>query len=785
MRIRMNVRLKTRLQLLATLLLLLASHGYAQETLVDRYCISCHNQEDWAGSLTLDNLDPTQAAHDAEVWEKVLRKLQAGMMPPVGEPRPAPQEVAGFVDTLVAELDSSAAIQVATPALHRLNRTEYRNAIRDLLALDIDATTLLPLDNASEGFDNVASGLGFSPALIQGYTAAAQKIARQALGDPTTGESAAAIKAPPQWRQDQHLDGLPLGTRGGLRVEHYFPLDAEYEFNVQGGPGFGRVQSVSIVLTLDGAPLAPENPRQFRLPLTAGTHVLTVSLLDNTRPAGVNDIYSVYNQPGSINGLEIKGPYGATGSGTPPSRQKVFSCYPANNDEESACARRILGELATQAFRAPVAADELEAVMHFYARGQEEGGFEAGIQQGLSRILVDPRFLFRFEEEPVDLAPGTPYAISDLELASRLSFFLWSSIPDATLLELAAANSLHEPAVLQVQVERMLADPRASALVENFGGQWLRLRELSTLTPETPAFNDNLRAAFIAETRLLLGSVIAEDQPLRTLLDADYTYLNERLAKHYGIEGVYGDYFRRVQLAADSTRRGLLGHASLLTVTSTASRTSPVIRGSWILENLLHAPVPAPPPGVETNLDGDGTAVLTTSVRERLEQHRKDPSCHSCHSVIDPVGFALENFDMIGAWRERDGESAVDASGTLADGTPVTGPADLRAALLRNEGLFVSTFTEKLLTYALGRKLEYYDMPQVRAILRAAAPQDHRVHALVTALVQSPLFLQRTSAAATEDQVAAAASSSAETVTVPAANIQLANEVAASGSVAP
>lgn len=716
------------------------------ETLVGDYCVGCHNQEDWAGSLTLDDLDPAHPQGEAEVWEKVLRKLQAGMMPPAGEPRPSAQEVDSFVSTLVTRLDAGQTVHVATPALHRLNRNEYRNAIRDLLALDVDVTALLPLDNASEGFDNVASGLGFSPALVQGYASAAQKLARQALGDPTTGEEAIAFKAPPQWQQDTYLEGMPLGTRGGMRIEHTFPLDAEYEISIQGGPGFGRVQTASIAITLDGAPLQPDNTRKFRLPVSAGPHVLTVSLLDNQRPTGVNDIYGVYRPPGNIAGVEIRGPLAATGLGDTPSRQLVFSCYPASNDEEQACATQVLGALATRAFRAPVSAGQLESVMQFYARGYQEGGFEAGIQQGLARILIDPRFLFRFEEEPAGIAAGEVYAISDLELASRLSFFLWSSIPDATLLELAAAGTLHEPAVLQAQVQRMLADPRAEALVENFGGQWLRLRELSSLTPETPAFNDNLRAAFIHETRLLLGSVISEDLPLRTLLDADFTFLNERLARHYGIEGVYGDHFRRVALSADSQRRGLLGHASLLTVTSTASRTSPVIRGAWILENLLHAPVPAPPPGVETNLDGDGSAVLTSSVRERLEQHRQDPSCHSCHSVIDPVGFALENFDMIGAWRERDGDSLVDASGTLVDGTPVASPADLRAALLQKEELFVSTFTEKLLTYALGRKLEYYDMPQVRAILRDAEAQDYRFSALARAVVQSPLFLQRTAA---------------------------------------
>jgi hypothetical protein len=737
-------------------LLPLAVTAQPGATLVEDYCIACHNQEDWAGSLTLDDLDPQQPHADAAVWEKVLRKLQAGMMPPAGEPRPAPQEVDGFVSALVSRLDAQTAPQVATPALHRLNRNEYRNAIRDLLALDIDISTLLPLDNASEGFDNVASGLGFSPALVQGYASAAQKIARLAVGDADAGEVAVAIKTPPRWEQDQYIEGMPLGTRGGLRVEHNFPLDAEYEFTVQGGPGFGRIQAVDIVLGFDGAPLEPDNPRRFRLPVSAGPHVLTLALRDNQRPNGVNDIYGVYQAPGSIAGLEIHGPYNVAGTGNPPSRQQIFSCYPANNDEAQACATQILGELATRAWRAPLQEQQLGSVMQFYARGFQEGGFETGIQQGLARILIDPRFLFRFEAEPEGLAAGETYAISGLELASRLSFFLWSSIPDSTLLELAANDSLQQPEVLQAQLQRMLADPRAAALVENFGGQWLRLRELATLTPETPAFNDNLRQAFIQETQLLLGTVISEDLPLRTLLDADFSFLNERLARHYGIDGVYGDHFRRVSLSADSPRRGLLGHASLLTVTSTASRTSPVIRGAWILENLLHAPVPAPPPGVETNLDGDGSVALTSSVRERLEQHRLDPSCHSCHSVIDPVGFALENFDMIGAWRERDGDSLVDPRGTLVDGTEVRGPADLRSALLQREELFVSTFTEKLLTYALGRKLEYYDMPQVRAILRSAAADDYRFSALARAVVQSPLFLQRSASGAAATPLAAA-----------------------------
>ena len=733
-----------------TFLLMLSGTALAQphakgidDSLIRSYCLDCHNQQDWAGGLALDILEPDEVVNDAETWEKVLRKLEAGMMPPAGEPRPAETELHNFVDALISNLDAQAPRGVAAPALHRLNRNEYRNAIRDLLGLELDTSALLPLDNATDGFDNVASGLGFSPALVQGYTMAAQKIARLALGDMSASEESVSYKTPPLWRQDAHIEGLPLGTRGGLRVEHHFPLDAEYQFSVQGGAGFGRLGSVQVILTLDGELLKLDNTRNFRLPLSAGPHQITVSLLDERRAAGVNDIYSAYNVSGAISGLEIKGPFNAVGSATLPSREQILTCYPANDDAAQSCARQVLGALAQRAFRAPVSEEELQPVMTFYARGHEEGGFEAGIQQGLARILTDPRFLFRFEEIPADAEPGHSWAISPLELASRLSFFLWSSIPDEALLAHAVDGSLLEPAVLESEVRRMLADSRATALVDNFSGQWLRLRELEALTPETPAFNDNLRAAFIEETRLLMGHVIAADRPVTELLSADYTFLNERLARHYDIKGIYGDYFRQVTLPDDSPRRGLLGHASLLTLTSTASRTSPVIRGSWILENLLHAPVPAPPPGVETNLDGDGTVALSSSVRARLEQHRETPSCHSCHNVIDPVGFALENFDLIGAWREMDGDSPVDASGTLVDGTPVNGPADLREALLDKKALFVSTFTEKLLVYALGRSLEYYDMPAVRAILRQSAAQDQRFSAIVLALVQSPLFLQR------------------------------------------
>lgn len=720
------------------------SQAQTGSALLDEYCLDCHNVNDWAGSLAMDTLDFNNPGKDAEHWELVVRKLRAGMMPPPGERRPAYDDALAFARTLEARLDATAGQNSEPPALHRLNRSEYSNAIRDLLALNTDVSMMLPVDNASEGFDNVASGLGSSPALIQGYVSAAQKIARLAVGDMSSTESVSSYNAPVDADQSRHVAGLPLGTRGGMVVRHYFPLDAEYRISVRGGAGYGRNQGVALDLTLDGQAVAVDNLRDFILSVPAGEHSLAVALVDHQRSAGVNDIYSSYSLPGNIGGIDITGPYNATSPGQTPARERIFTCRPSRDDEVMACARQILGNLASRAFREPVAETTLNPVMTFFSAGHQTGGFEFGIQQGLARILIDPRFLFRFEEEPAGLAAGTSYAIDDHELASRLSFFLWSSLPDQPLLTAAENGELKAGDKLRQEVRRLLDDERSSALVDNFAGQWLRLRELESLTPEHEDFNDNLRQAFITETRLLLASIIAEDRPVTDLLAANYTFLNERLAVHYGIDGIHGDYFRRVTLPEDSPRRGLLGQASLLTVTSTASRTSPVIRGSWILENLLHAPVPAPPPGVETNLDGDGDTVLTSSIRERLETHRENPACNACHSIIDPVGFALENFDMIGGWRTRDGDSPVDASGILADGTPVESPADLRQALMKRPELFVTTFTEKLLTYALGRSPEYYDMPQLRAIVRQAEAGDYRFTAIVDAIVTSPLFLQRT-----------------------------------------
>jgi hypothetical protein len=726
---------------------------------IERYCAKCHNTADWAGGLDLTALDPAHVGDDAESWEKVVHKLRAGMMPPPGKERPTRSEAEAMASILETRIDSEAGKSgVGEPApaavLHRLNRTEYANSVRDLLGLHTDVSGLLPPDDSSAGFDNVASGLGISPALIQGYTSAAMRLSRAAVGDITTPVTTMIYRTPERLVQDTHLEGLPLGSRGGLRVEHDFPLDAEYHFSVRGNFAVASSPDLVIDFAVDGRRVEIPNPRDFRLRVTAGRHVLTAAIFETRRSTGVNDIYSVYKSAAGIDRVEVAGPFNPTGTGDTESRRRIFICHPQDRPaapgpsraEERGCAEKILLEIASRAFRAPQRAEDLSDVLRFYERGQAEGGFEAGIEQALSRILIDPRFLFRFEAQPGNAAPGTPYAISDVELASRLSFFLWSSIPDSQLLDLAVKDELHQPDVLAAQVRRMLADRKAYALVEDFAGQWLHLRELERVTPEVDGFDENLRAAFLEETRSLVDWMRTRDRPVTELLSADYTFLNERLAKHYGISGVRGSYFRRVKLPADSHRRGLLGHGGILTITSTASRTSPVIRGSWILENLLSSPVPAPPPGVETNIDGDGTQVITTSVRQRLEAHRKNPQCASCHNVFDPVGFALENFNAIGAWRGRDGDSDIDASGILMDGTRVAGPESLNAALLSHSDLLVTNIIEKLMTYGLGRAVDYHDMPAVRSILRQAQLEDLRFSALVLGVVQSEPFRQRTAA---------------------------------------
>ena len=709
-------------------------------------CIGCHNQRLKSGGLALDALDVSKVGPAAETWEKVVKKIRTGMMPPSGSRRPERSALDRFAAELETRLDRAVdpSASLVTPALHRLNRTEYANAIRDLLAIDIDVNTLLPADGSSQGFDNLAEALAVSPSLIQGYVSAAMKISRLAVGDKTMAPSQTTFAPPAGLAQDRHIDGLPLGTRGGVVFHHTFPLDAEYEFAL-GGRGFGPV---GLDLTIDGAQIKVENPRGFRIKVAAGPHTLGLALVDRQRGAGVDEIYSdfrtnaTFNTPGGVPTLVVTGPFNATGAGDTPSRKAIFSCKPASAAEETACARTIVTTLARRAYRGPVSTAEVNTLLDFYREGRKTGDFDSGIQQALARILVAPRFVYRIEEEPATAASGQVYRISDVELASRLSFFLWSSIPDDELREVAMKGRLRDPQTLSQQVKRMLGDARADAIVENFAGQWLYLRELENVQTEAKSFDENLRRSFRRETEMIFNGIVREDRSLIDLLNADYTYVDERLARHYGIPNVKGSYFRRVPLAADSPRRGLLGQGSVLTVTSTATRTSPVSRGKWVLENLLGTPAPVPPPGVETNLGGEEGA-KTSSVRERLEAHRASPTCAGCHKIMDPMGFALENFDLVGGWREFDGPSRIDSKGQLADGTPVASPADLRDAVLSRSDAFMTVATEKLMTYALGRPVHDYDMPTVRAIVRRAAANNNRFSSLVMGIIESDSFQKR------------------------------------------
>jgi mono/diheme cytochrome c family protein len=735
-----------------------AQQGLGDGALLKQYCITCHNERAKQGQLVLEGRSLTDVGSHAEIWEKVVRKIRTGMMPPANMPRPDRAALDGFAAALEARLDRAAdpAAPLATPALRRMNRTEYANAIRDLLALEINVAPLLPADASTEGFDNVAEALSNSPALIQGYVSAAMKISRLAVGDRTLAPAQVTYSAPAGFVQDRHIDGLPLGTRGGMRFSHFFPLDAEYEFTVGGGGG-GRGGGGGADFTIDGQRVTAQNTGKFRIPVTAGPHVIGVATIDRQRGAGVDDAYSDFRatnngftNAGGVNNVAIMGPFNPKGTGDTPSRRLIFTCHPASATagkpasavDEEACARRLLTSLARRAYRGVVTDDDVATLMSFYQQGRKEGDFETGVQVALARILIAPRFIFRTESEPASTPAGGIYRISDVELASRLSFFLWSSIPDEELLELAAKNRLREPATLQNQVRRMLRDPKADALIENFAGQWLYLRELATLTTDAPGFNENLRQAFRKETELVFGGIVREDRSLVELLDSDYTYVDERLALHYGMKNVRGSHFRKVALDPASPRRGLLGHGSVLTVTSVGTRTSPVIRGKWILENLLGAPPPEPPPGVETNLDQDPKEQPKT-VRQRLELHRSNAVCASCHNIIDPPGFALENFDPIGAWRDTDAGSAIDSTGKLADGTTLQGPSDLRQAVLGRADAFMTTATEKLLIYALGRPVHHYDMPTVRQIVRRAGREGNRFSTLVLGIVESDAFVKR------------------------------------------
>jgi mono/diheme cytochrome c family protein len=723
--------------------------------LLTQYCVTCHNPRAKAGGLVLDPAELTQADRHAETWEKVIRKLQTGMMPPSGSPRPARPAIDSFVASLQTQIDRAAATQpfAGTPALHRLNRAEYSNAVRDLLALDVDAASLLPPDDSAAGFDNIADVLGVSPALIEGYATAAAKISRLAVGDPSIGLDRVTYRAAGNLSQENHLDGLPLGTRGGMIVRHTFPLNADYDLQIGPGRsgGLGAVvtaRAQDIDVTIDGQPVNLQGKTQVRLPIDAGPHTIAVALVKKSHVDGADGVYDAPTRAPGISQVTIAGPFNARGPGDTPSRRQLYVCAPKVAAEEPACAAKILNTLATRAYRRPVpqSGAEMDTLLEFYKAGRESGSFDAGIQRAVARVLVDPNFLFRFEREPATVAAGTAFRLSDLELASRLSFFLWSSVPDDELREAAVRGQLKNPAVLERQVRRLLADPRADALVSNFAGQWLFLRELKNVRPDSPDFDENLRRSFQRETELLFRTIVREDRPIIDLLDADFTFVDERLATHYGMDGIRGSRVRRVPLAANDPRRGLLGHGSVLTVTSAANRTSPVVRGKWVLDNLLGMPPPQPPPGVETNLEKDATQVKATSLRQRLEVHRANASCASCHKVMDPIGLTLENFDHVGKWRTLDGKAPIDATAQMVDGTKLDGPQTLRRALLERSEVFATVATEKLLTYASGRAVQHQDMPAVRVVIRDAARDKYRFSSLILGIVRSTPFQMRTKA---------------------------------------
>jgi Protein of unknown function (DUF1592)/Protein of unknown function (DUF1588)/Protein of unknown function (DUF1587)/Protein of unknown function (DUF1585)/Protein of unknown function (DUF1595) len=738
----------------------------APHPLIGKYCMSCHDDVERAADLSFEGLDLGRAAADAQTWEKVVHKLGAGVMPPAGNPRPSKTETEDFLATLTAKLD--AATPAAAPVmLSRLNRTEYANAIRDLLGLQIDTATLLPPDAASKGFDNIAAVLSTSPALIQGYLDAAMKISRLAVGDLSIEPERRVYRAPPALDQEAQLEGLPLGTRGGVRVTHFFPLDAEYDISVEAGPGSSGFMRrapgpmPAVDLTVDGRAVAVSRQGPYRdtptpygparIKVSAGRHPITAALFDPSAAAGVNDLYAVFPRKGAIFNIVVNGPFEPTGPGQTSSREKIFVCHPRTPADEQPCARTIITGLANGAFRTPIAADskDVDDILRFYAAGRAKGGFESGIRAALAYILMDPRFLYRIEHEPPQLTAGQTFQISDIDLASRLSFFIWSSIPDEELMQAAASHRLSEPREIERQVKRMLADPKAGALVDNFAAQWLQLRQLASAQPQGREFDDNLREAFEQEAKLVFGGVMREDRSVLELLDADYTFVNERLARHYGIDGVAGDQFRRVSLPKDSPRRGLLGKGAILTVTSVANRTSPVIRGAWVLENILGSPPSPPPPGVENNLDA--AVAKPTTLRERLAQHRTNKVCASCHNMMDPIGLALENYDYIGKWRTLDGGLPIDASGVMVDGTRLAGSADLRKALLSHSDQFVETLIEKLMTFGLGRHVTYADMPAIRRIARDAARDGDRFSSLILGIAVSEPFLKRTTTAKQSD----------------------------------
>jgi len=767
----------------------------ATATLIARYCVDCHDAGIKKGDLVLEGLDLAKLTARPETAEQVLKKLDHRQMPPLGEARPDEAAYRAAVAELESTLDRAAAAKPnpgRTETFRRLNRTEYQNAIRDLLAVEIDATALLPNDEPAHGFDNVTVGT-LSPTLLDRYVSAAQKIARLALGAPRKTPAGETFRVRPDVTQEDHVEGLPIGTRGGAVFAYTFPQDGAYQIEVrlqrdrnEQVEGLKKPHEVEVLIDRERVALATVKPPgadknaegvdahlKFRVVVKAGPHDVGVTfpknnatvLLESERQPFVAR-YNMHRHPRTAPALyqvSITGPFEATGPGDSPSRQRIFaeiaavvptaigapvaSGTTAATSEEGR-ARQVVGRLVRRAYRRPVTDEDLRKPMQFYREGSAEGaGFEAGIENALTAILVSPQFLFRVETDPAGVAAGTAYRVSDLELASRLSFFLWSSLPDDALLDAAVRGDLRQPARLEQQVRRMLADSRARSLVTNFASQWLHLRSLESVVPDLrrfPNFDDNLRQAFRQETELFFESILREDRSIGDLLNADYTFVNERLAKHYGIPHIYGSHFRRVSLAGDPERQrgGLLRHGSILTVTSYATRTSPVIRGHWILANLVGAPPPPPPPNVPS-LD-DNTVSASLPIRERLAEHRKNPACASCHNIMDPVGFALENFDAVGRWRTAEERQPIDASGGLPDGSTVVGVAALERGLLQRPELFAGTLSEKLLIFALGRGVAPHDAPAVRQIVRRAQADNFRFSSLILGIVNSTPFQMRT-----------------------------------------
>ena len=750
-----------------------AQHGL----LVDQYCTSCHNENLRTAGLALDLVSAEPVEENAPIWEKVVRKLRSRQMPPLGARRPDDRTYEAALSALELLLDGAAATKPdpgRTDTFRRLTRTEYQNAIRDLLAIDLDLSSVLPRDESSSGFDNITVG-DLSPTLLEAYVSAADKISRLAIGRPVQSLAVETVKKKPDLTQEWHVDGLPVGTRGGTLFPHTFPLDADYEIVIRltrdrDEQVEGLREPHRVELLLDGERLrlfevvpprhigdhsAVDKHLRARLPISAGPHQIGVTFLK--RPWAVLETdrqpyqahFNAYRHPRvqpAVYEVTVIGPYDPRGPGSTPSRDRVFVCRPEGSGDEEGCVRRILRTLMRRAYRREVTESDFQSPLDFYRRGRSEEGFEAGIEMALSSILVSPEFLFRVERDPPGVAPNTAYPISDRELASRLSFLLWSSIPDDELLDASIRGELRHPGVLERHVRRMLADRRSHALVSNFAAQWLHLRNLESATPDMrlfPGFDDNLRQAMRRETELLLESVIREDRSVLDLLASDSTFLNERLARHYGIPHVYGSWFRKVRLDGNSRRGGLLRHGSILTVTSYNTRTSPVVRGHWVLENLLGVPPPPPPADVPT-LE-DTTVDGSLAVRDRLRQHRADPACAGCHSLMDPLGFALENYDAVGRWRESEGGQPIDATGNFPGGAHFRGVSGLEKALLDRPELFVGALIEKLLVYSLGRVVEYHDAPAVRKIMRDSRSEDFRFSSLVLGIAKSGPFQMRRS----------------------------------------